>query len=556
MRRALAALAALLLAGCAQLPTTGEVHHADPQIPDAYSVDVLAEGPLEGASAQEIVEGFMRASAYGHSDDFAVAREYLTEQAASAWDPSAPVRIFTATEAPSYSAASDGGVTVTVQTRAIVDQEGRYTERESEPYSASFTLVRQTGGEWRIAALADGLLVSDRNFAQTFSSSPLYFVTADATAMVPEQRWYPLEDRMTRLVEGLLDGPSGWMRPSVTTGFPEGAELAGNGIDMIDGVANVHLTSGASVTDPFEISLMYAQAESTLAVLTDVSGVRLLVGGEELVPGTPGADLTLPASVTSPVMISAGQLQRWTGSDLQVVAGTGDLTELDPRHPAISYEGVGVPPVMLSGPDTLVTVPTETEPPGVLLEGTALLPPSIDRYGWIWTGDSANDGHLTAVDPTGAATLWVAAPWLAGRQVSHVRIAVDGARAVVVSVQEGTTRVEVAPVIRDAFSRPTSLGEPLQVGETLQSVADISWIDQTSLAVLGSELAEPAPRVHVVVIGGQSATLPPVEDAAGVASNRNSRSMVITTADGLLFVRSGNAWRQVPGVAADPAFSG
>lgn len=555
MRRALAALAALLLAGCTSLPTTGEVHHAEPQIPDAYSVDVLAEGPREDASAQEIVEGFMRASAYGHSDGFAVAQEYLTPEAGATWNPAAPVRIFSANEAPTYSTGSDGGVSVTVQTRAIVDEEGRYTERETTPYTASFTLVRSEDDQWRIAALADGLLVSDTNFVLTFSSSPLYFVTADYTAMVPEQRWYPLEDRITSLVQGLLGGPSGWMRPAVTTGFPDGAAIAGPGIDIVDGVAFVNLTDAAATHDTAQIALMYAQTESTLAVLTEVTGVRLMVDGELLDPGAAAVEASLPQSVPGPVMLSGGLLQRWTGSALQPVIGTGDMSELDPRHLAVPYEGVDGPAVVLSGPDLLVTVPTASAPSVPLFAGEALIPPSIDRYGWIWTGNGASTGTLVVVDAAGNS-LSVAAPWIAGRQVAHVRIAADGARAVVVSVQDGVTRVEVAAVIRDASARPASLGEPLQVGETLQSVQDLSWIDQTSLAVLGSLLSEPSPRVHVVVIGGQASILPPVEDAVSVASNRNSRSMVITTADGYLFVRSGNGWRQVPGPVAYPTFSG
>lgn len=555
MRRALAAVAALLLAGCAQLPTSGEVHWADPQIPDAYSVDVLAEGPMEDASAQEIVEGFMRASAYGHSDGFTVAQEYLTAEAGAEWDPTAPVRIFAANEAPTYSTGSDGGVTVTVQTRAIVDEDGRYTERESSAYTASFTLVKDSNGQWRIASLADGLLISDTNFTQTFSSSSLYFVTNDVTALVPEQRWYPREDRMALLLRGLLGGPSGWMRPSVATAFPAGTALDRAGIDVVDGVANVHLTEAAAGADQAQIALMYAQAESTLAVLTEIAGVRLIVNGQQLDPGAAAAELSLPQSVPGPLLISGGQLRRWTGSDLQLVAGTLDMTGLDPRHPAVPFEGVDAPSVVLSGADQLVTIPTDVAESEVLWEGTALIPPSIDRYGWIWTGDSANSGALTAVNGgTGLAS--VAVSWLSGRQVAHVRVAADGARVVIVSVQDGVTRVEVAAVVRDSTGRPTLVSEPLQVGETLQSVADISWIDQSSLAVLGSLLSEPTPRVHVVVIGGQASLMPPVEDAIGVASNRNSRSMVITTADGYLFVRSGNGWRQVAGAAADPAFSG
>src|SRR5690606_39942012 len=76
--RLLVAVAALLaLAGCVSIPDSGPVRAADPLPPEGSSVTLIAYGPTPGATAHQIVQGFLRAVAAGGGDEFAVAREYL-----------------------------------------------------------------------------------------------------------------------------------------------------------------------------------------------------------------------------------------------------------------------------------------------------------------------------------------------------------------------------------------------------------------------------------------------------------------------------------------------
>jgi len=552
----LAALVAVLaVSGCAALPTSGPVHSANPQIPVGYSVDVLAEGPVEDASAQEIVEGFLRAAAYGFSDDFAVARLYLADGIDEVWDPGAQVRVYSAAKNPGLAIGTDGGLSVTIDQVAYVDREGRYTETTDSPSTSSFTLVRDGRDQWRIAALQDGLLISDLNFKQTFSASPLWFLAADYSSLVPDVRWYPLEGRATALVEGLLGGPSGWLQSAVTTAFPTATRLAGGGVRVADGLAVVDLSGHALNAEEDQRALMLAQLETTLSSIADVTGVGITVNGAAFAAGDPGQDLVLPQSVSSPVMLADGALVRWNGRELAVVAGAEDLTALEPSHPAVPFEGVSAPTVMLSGANRLVTVPTSERPSVVLVEAPDLVPPSIDRYGWIWTASAQNAGTLVVVTGDGVVGT-VSAPWLAGRRVEHVRVSADGARVVVVSRTDAATRIELAAVVRDRSGMPTMTGEPLQIGESLTMVADVSWVDQSTLAVLGSQLADAANQVRLLQIGGPTTTLQLVEDAVSLTSNRNARSIVVATSDGRLYVRNGIGWREVAQSIANPAYSG
>lgn len=554
IRRLVAVLAVATLSGCATLPVSGPVHTADPAIPAGYSVDVLAEGPTEDATPQQIVEGFLRASAYGFSDDFAVARQYLATGIAEAWEPAAQVHVYSAATNPGLATGSDGGITVTVDQVAYVDRDGRYTEQGPSPATTSFTLVRDAQAQWRIAALEDGILISDLNFGQTFSASSLWFPVADATSLVPDVRWYPLDGRATALVSGLLGGPSGWLQPAVTTAFPNGTRLRG-AVAVQDGLALVDLSGEALASDAAQRALMLAQLHTTLSAVTDVTGVEVTVNGAQFEPLEPAGGLDLPQSVSSPVMVSDGALARWNGRELSVIPGAEDLAALVPSHPAVPFEGVDAPTVVLSGTDDLVRVPTPESAGVVLVRIPGLVPPSIDRYGWIWTAAGANPGALVVVRGDGVLGA-VAAPWLAGRTVAHVRVAADGARLVVVSRLGDATRVELAAVVRDRTGMPTTTGEPLQIGEFLSAVSDVSWVDQATIAVLGSQLADSGNQVHLLQVGGPTTVLQLVEDAIALTANRNARSIVVATSDGRLFVRNGAGWREVAQSVADPAYSG
>ncbi len=90
---------------------------------------------------------------------------------------------------------------------------------------------------------------------------------------------------------------------------------------------------------------------------------------------------------------------------------------------------------------------------------------------------------LAPKDVTGSATA-VAAPWLAGRDVTALRVSRDGARALVTSVRRGVSRIDVTGVVRDGHGRPVSLTTPLTIGAGLQDVVDAAWVDPTTVVVL------------------------------------------------------------------------
>ncbi|MDD9207358.1 LpqB family beta-propeller domain-containing protein, partial [Georgenia sp. 10Sc9-8] len=456
-RRAVRALLLLLatllaLAGCVSLPRSGPVTASDPDLP-VPELGLAAAGPAADADPTAIVQGFLRASAAGLSDDFTVAREFLAGPAQNTWDPSAQVRVYANDPAVEFTTNDDGGVRVRAPAQSSIDDEGRYTE--SAPGSvieADFTLAR-TGGEWRIIDLEDGILLSEPFLVSLYAQRPLYFLSQDGEALVPDVRWYPRRNLATSLVRGLLEGPSSWLTPAVFTAVPAGTSLTVASVVVQDGVAQVDLSTEAQATDPATRALMVAQIEATLRDVPSVRDTRVTVGGSTFdVPAEPDLDRD-PYVSMNPLVVSGGVLAQFTGSpELEPLAGADQLGVRAPRHPAMGYEENPVM-VLLDGSDRLAAAATESTGPVTLLEGPDLVPPSVDRLGWVWTGPAAAGGPLRAVRQNGTE-VQVGVPWLAGREVRALRISRDGARAVVVSATGDAGQVDVAAVIRDSDGTP------------------------------------------------------------------------------------------------------
>jgi len=163
MRRRLAVLLllplllpALLLSGCVSVPFAGGV---DPGGPIEGEVDVdfdfLPSGPSAGATQEEILRGFLAATTAAQ-DNYRIARSFLAEDVADAWNPydSTLVRA----REGAVERLDDATLTYSVPIVASVDAVGRYSVADSTSSQTlpAFRFV-QEGGEWRIAELGDGI---------------------------------------------------------------------------------------------------------------------------------------------------------------------------------------------------------------------------------------------------------------------------------------------------------------------------------------------------------------------------------------------------------------
>ncbi|MDO5672186.1 MAG: LpqB family beta-propeller domain-containing protein [Actinomycetaceae bacterium] len=548
---ALLVCAALGSSACAQLPLYGEVQAANPDLPTGPPLGQTAAGPAQDASAEKIVQGFLRACSAGYSDDFTVARSFLGIATAKQWQPDKQVRIFPSDSDLSISRQQDGAFVVTVSAVASVDSAGIYVESgQGSKISASFSLAKGIDQQWRIASLEDGIILSESAFSSAYAASTLYFLSPDRQRLVPELRWYPRRRQAAYMMQGLLEGPSASLTGAVTTSFPTGTTLPLKTVNISEGIAQVELSSEAQGQDEATRANMYWQAEATLRALPAVSKVSLTIGDAPIEPAL------MPAQTASDpplaVMIKEGQIVTRQDAKFSVLVGGEILAGLSPNHPAVAPGGA--PLVFLDADSRLMIVPQGGRAPIVLMEAAQLLPPSVDSLGWIWTGNPAEDRIVKVVASNGTQLSLPLGGAHDGKLLG-LRVSPDGARLAMLWETNEGTRIDVHAVVRDTQGTPSGLGPPLRMGEAITNVRAMTWISGTNIAVLTSSPSEQM-KVHIMELSGPSRTLSAVKGAISIASSVDERQLMLATSDGQLFVRNGANWRLVGDDVRDPQFSG
>jgi Signal transduction histidine kinase len=155
----LALVIVLLLTGGAQLPNSGPVS-SGPVVEVGAGEDFAfytPSGPDLDANQQEIVSGFINAH-IGPQNDYAIAREFLTEDFAATWNPQQEVLI--RSSSPTYEQLSASRHLVTVRTISTVDEFGQYLPMEEVEQRPLFFNLIQEDGQWRITQRANVTVVS------------------------------------------------------------------------------------------------------------------------------------------------------------------------------------------------------------------------------------------------------------------------------------------------------------------------------------------------------------------------------------------------------------
>ncbi|ABS05276.1 LpqB family beta-propeller domain-containing protein [Kineococcus radiotolerans] len=559
-----------LLAGCGGVPRSSDVVSGSPveEDPRAGLLQVLPDGPEDDAGAVDVVRGFLLAAASAE-DDHAVAREFLGPAAAQSWRPDAGTTIVAAD--PGLALLQQDGdsavVAVTAAVQARVDAAGRYAEEPPGTTLTSSLHLSRVGGRWRVTDPADGVVLTALDASRTLRPFPVYFATAGPSPrLVGDVRWFGYDSSTaTRVVAALLQGPSPWLAPGVSTGAPAGTGLRVGTVPVEagTGTATVDLSDAVLGADPAERGLLLSQLRASLSGLPGVDDVQVTVDGAELTraPGAAGADVPRSAVVADPRLVALGPegLSRHDGDRLRPVAGTGPGLDLAgaAAHPAAAADASAFA-VLTDGGRTL-----RVQRPGGELEVAVggqgvLAPPSIDRFGWLWTAP-ATAGAAPLVVPTAAPetpAAQVVPPAEGLGSVQRVRVSRDGARLLVVGRDAaGVAHVRVHGIVRDAGGKPLRLGVgTADLVPGAGEVLDAAWLVEDELVVLVRPPgADPVPVLAEV--SGPSTPLPAVPGAVAVAGGWTDRDVVVGTADGRLLSRSGADWIAVA-TGRDPAYPG
>jgi hypothetical protein len=545
-------IAGAVLAGCAGLPTSGPVASGDVVVNTAGSVIPVADQPGLGDDPKRIVSGFINAAAAGFRDDFMVARSYLNGPVAQTWNPTTQVVVAARTMPMEVGDLTDENkIVVTVPVVARVDEAGRYTEmapgaRESYTY----TLSRNQAGEWRISGLSDGILMLQPTFATVYRALPLYFPSPDLSHLVPDVRYFPDLNIATSATTALLGGPSPWLRDAVYNPVPDGMQLFVDAVPVDEAVAQVDVTRqflGASVVDQ---QMFLAALTRTLTSVPTIRSVQVRVEGADI-GGLMNLGLTVAASSEAElIMMVDGDVVLYRDRELVPWPDLTSLSGLDASAPVTNTSGTALY-MLASGGTRLISVHH-----GYVTElhaGTSLVPPSTDRYGWIWTGERVSSGFVHVIDPLGSRTE-VTVPWLAGRTVEAIKVSPGGARIAILSTGEGGPLAAVAGIVRDEFGVPVSVTDPLPVGADLVTATDVAWYDATAVAILGTTEASADPTVHLATVGGPTISWQTQPQAVGIAAA--DKVVYVVDAQGVLWRRDGTVWTEVAQGVQDPSIGG
>jgi hypothetical protein len=552
----------LVLSGCAQLPQGGPVGTSEPLAGNDNQVNYTftPSGPSDGDSPEEIIRGFLTAGT-GVQDDYATAREFLTEDAAAAWQPTARTLVYTS-EPTLVPSATDNVYTVQMEVESVVDDRGIMNRMPANTTEAAEFEVTEEDGQWRITRAPAGVVLETTQFRALFGSHELYFYDQSYQYAVPDVRWFlNRPGTAADIVDALLNGPAPYLEGAVRTAFQSGSELARPSVPISGGAAKVDFTQQTfEGTDGLTRRRMQQQLELTLGGLNNVSTVDLSVDLDPIDLGpTPDGFVAArvnPSVGSTQVAVADGQLVYYEGDAAVPVGGLRIDAGEPPALPAMSLDGTRFA-FLNPERDQMRTADTDGFQ-RLVLQGRDLTRPSFDLSGWVWTVDHAQGTRVMAIDAgTGGAgdeaTREISAEWIGDRHVSALRISRDGTRAAIVAGEGESNHLYLAGVIRDSEGVPRGLGNPVRLEPTVP-ITDVTWLSDQELVVASTSPNEPV-EAQVVGFDGSLRTLKPLLGMTGLSTGPADNPIYAETAEAV-HALAGSTWRSQAGVAKDLAFPG
>ncbi len=555
----------LVLSGCASIPSGGESGVIDVEDrPERVQSEIEPEGPVEGADPNAIVRGFLAAGA-GYSDDFGVARSFLTDDFANEWDPQSNVVIMPAGadfDTVTAEVSSDQqSISMTVPVDASLDGQRVYREERGGSEADRDFSLRQVNGEWRISSAPQGLVLTASSFTTVYDSYPLYFYTPGFDHLVADPRWFVRSPAAaTEVMTELLGGPADHLGGSVISALPDGAQLEPSSVTVSGGIAQVGLDETAQGLDEETSARILGQVSATLRGLSSTNAVEVTTPAGGL--NTPPGD-SAPVGVridARPVLIADGTLARLDETRVDPIP---DLPELgdDPTDPAVSIDDSTYAYLADDRQELHRILPDGGGDAVLLTNEDGLTGPSFDRYGNIWTAsrEQGDSGRVTVILESGD-TVDVSVQWLANRSVESLRVSRDGTQLAVLSRNgSGSPRVDVIGINRSSDGIPTGVvpSAPLRVGAGFDSIVDLSWAGSAQLAVLASDEPGEEPQPFLAPVSGPAQSLGDVQGGSSITASSDARSIRVSTEDGELFSFGADNWQKVVDlVVHDPAYPG
>ncbi|PTT67154.1 LpqB family beta-propeller domain-containing protein [Arthrobacter sp. HMWF013] len=552
----------LLLASCARIPTSGPVGKSDEGSAGNLNAPVfLPAAPQPGAAPESIIDYFYRAGT-GYEGDYAVAREYLTQAASVAWKPDQRALVYR--EAKVVGTDVENVYNYQLDVAYSVDADGIATQTPAGTIENIPATLTQVDGEWRISAIPDGTAIPEETFKVIYGAYPIYFYDPSFTYAVPDVRWFIKNKTVKAMTSALLAGPAPYLRGAVVSAFPSGIKLARESVPVVSGAAQVDLSAKELTEASTEDRLrMQTQLSMTFRSQPDVVNVELRANQDLVRVEDNGSVLPPVRDKNVPgrqIAVSGNELVRYENNRVSPLPEMQPVSSLGPRFPAESPVSQTV--AFLNESRTTLYSMLPGQPARALTTRSTITHPSFSLFDWVWAaGPGANGAtEVVAYRPNGVAegaavpTVTLAPSWLAGRTVKDLRISREGVRVMVISEQNGKTRVQIAGIIRNADGTPRELTTPITLvttGDPNQGV----WVNDTTVAVMEGSAAENVTPELLSLTSGEPQQLAPWPGLVWLSAGNGVEDIYGQSAEGV-FQRLGNGWSPQLKGPIDPSFAG
>ncbi|MCB5169430.1 LpqB family beta-propeller domain-containing protein [Streptomyces bambusae] len=591
---------AVLLAGCASMPDSGENRPVDAARGVDSQVRVFAVPPPDKAQPSEIVEGFLEAMT---SDDpkLATARQYLTEEAAQKWEPGSGITVLSSglsgpreiTPARGPEKELIGRQFELVGTKlATVDGRGAYQPAaRGGRYETRLQLVKKDG-QWRIANLPDGLVLGESDFQRIFKSVNKYYFASGMLVADPvyvRQRQDPESrmDPMTQTVKSLLEGPSSWLGPVVTSSFPTGTALKEGTRTLTSDENNtlqVPLNKKAANVAAKQCEKMGTQLLFTARELTSsrIAQVELLrADGTQLCKVT-------EASAQTNRLSGAPQHQYYVDNDHRLVRmqlNPDSAESPDAQRPAeqvpgpLVGSGLKVGTAGVAHDERRAAVVTENGhalyvlslttggpvgQPALKSAANQLSAPSWDALGDLWVADRNPADPALWLLPGGTGTpRKVDVAGLDGGRIESLRVSSDGVRIALLIKKDDRETLHVGRIERPegkGDAGTVTVRELRAAAPQMEEVKAVSWASRGRLLVVGREAGGLVQARYMQADGSVvvSGSLAGASGVSAIAASEDERLPVVAFSDegGIVWLPPGAQWRTVTVPGRAPVYPG
>ncbi|MFE1315388.1 LpqB family beta-propeller domain-containing protein [Streptomyces sp. NPDC058755] len=589
---------AVLLAGCASMPDSGDLRDVESTPRQDTGVRVFAMPPAEDAEPGEIMQGFLEALT---SDDpqYDTARKYLTADAARTWRPERSATVLLngpsavpGQQHPGGRDATDSGSLTYVLTGSMVATVG--AQQAYKPAAGSYSekvhLTKDAkSGQWRIDALPQGVVMGKSDFERNYTSVNKYYFASATTVGATGQPVAVADpvfvrskvDPMTQMVRSLLSGPTRWLGPVVRSSFPTGTALQ-------EGVSGLAPDDQNRLTVPLNSKVSHAGAAKCTEMAT-----QLLFTLRNLTPTLESVELQGPGRhrlcdlTEQRAKSAAWHASAQSPEYLYFLDGKHRLVRLPTGSAGTS--AVPVPGPLGEGEKELQSVAVSRDEhtvAGIGADGKALYVTSLASGGSLGEAVVSSQGatatdRLTTPSWDARGDLWVAdrdprhpklyvleqgvgkpvEVTIPDGRIRDVRVAADGVRvALVVEKDDKQQSLLIGRIERDDKSgaRP-AVRELRSAAPDLEQVTTMSWAGDSRLVVVGLEQGG-VHQMRYVQVDGSALDGPAPAALSGVkaiaASEDERVPMVAYSEDGIVRLPSGAQWQKVDKDGTAPVYPG